>query len=181
MESIKVIAEGLNVAPIYWRILQHPELWNQYTQRTEHPDSPHYGLDDIWARFGPPESSTDPGPHDSVWYPAADVLGLKEFCLDIMHAVGGVELGGVLLTRIKPGKICKPHEDHGWHAYRYDKFLVQIASAPGQSFNFPGISVETKPGDLAWFENQTEHWVINNSEYERVSMVVCIRIEKPKG
>lgn len=177
-EKIKLLAEGLKVAPIYWALQNNAQLWNQHATRTEDPLSPHYGLDDIWARFGDESDAEDGKPHDSVWYPSADILGIKQMCLDIMHSVKGVELGGVLITRIPAGKECKPHEDPGWHARRYDKFAVQITSAPGQSFNFEGESLESKPGDLYWFDNQYTHWVTNQTQYERITMIVCIRLEK---
>ncbi len=172
---IELLREGLDVAPIYWRLLQHPELWNQHTTRTEAEDSPHHGLDDIWARFGDPSRASDGSPHDSFWYPSADVLGIKPMCHDIMRAVDGVELGGVLITRIPAGATCKPHTDPGWHARRYQKFAVQITSAPGQAFCFEGKRLETKPGDLFWFDNQFLHWVENPTQYERVTMIVCVR------
>lgn len=177
MSKIKLISQGAHVAPFLWALQAHPELWNQHTTRTESPESPHFGLDDIWARFGDPARASDGSPHDSFWYLAADVLGIKEFCLDLMRAVDGVELGGVLITRIPPGKECKPHTDPGWHARRYQKFGVQITSAPGQKFCFEGEELETRPGDVFWFDNQFSHWVTNPTPYERVTMIVCIRKE----
>lgn len=176
--KIELLQSGLPVVPIYWSLQQHPELWNQHTARTEDPASPHHGLDDIWARYGDPARAVDGAPHDAFWYPAAETLGIKQLCLDVMHAVGGVELGGVLITRIPPGAMCKPHTDPGWHARRYDKFGVQITSAPGQRFHFDEESLETKPGDLFWFDNQYTHWVTNPTPYERVSMIVCVRKER---
>lgn len=175
--KIELLTSGLNVTPIYWALQEHPELWNQHTTRTADPESPHHGLDDIWARFGDPERAKDGAAHDSFWYPAADVIGIKPLCHDLMHMVQGVELGGVLITRIPPGASCKPHTDPGWHARRYDKFAVQITSAPGQRFCFDGESLETKPGDVFWFDNQYTHWVTNETPYERVTMIVCIRRE----
>lgn len=176
-ENIKLLHRGLNVAPIYWALQQHPELWNQHCERTCDPNSPHHGLDDIWARFGPPDAAESGRPHDSVWYPAADILGIKDLCLDIMRKAGGVELGGVLITRIPAGQMCKPHTDLGWHALRYEKFGVQITSAPGQKFCFEDGYLESRPGDVFWFQNQPLHWVINDTPYERITMIVCIRRE----
>lgn len=176
--KIKLLSSGLNIAPIYWALQSNPQLWNQNTTRTESPDSPHHGLDDIWARFGEAERAVDGAPHDSVWYPAADILGIKGLCYDLLRAYEGDELGGVLITRIPAGATCKPHTDPGWHARRYQKFAVQITSAPGQKFCFEGEELETKPGDVFWFDNQYLHWVENPTPYERVTMIVCIRKEK---
>lgn len=177
IDKIKLLSSGLNVAPIYWALQQHPELWNQHTSRTESPDSPHHGLDDIWARFGAPGIDANQ-PHDAIWYSSADLLGIKPMCLDIMRGVNGVELGGVLITRIPAGKECKPHIDPGWHAHRYEKYAVQITSAPKQEFCFEDQRLETKPGDLYWFDNHFTHWVTNPTNYERVTLICCIRLDK---
>ena len=176
-EKIKLLDQGLPVSRIHWEIMSHPELWNRHTDRTSDPASPHFGLDDIWARFGDPERAVDGLEHDSFWYPSADILGLKGLCLDVMRVINGVELGGVLITRIPAGKECKPHIDPGWHARRYQKFGIQIASAPNQEFCFEGESLQTKPGDLFWFDNQYLHWVNNPTSYERITMIICIRTE----
>lgn len=177
MRKIELLSSGVNVSPIYWALLTNPQLWNTHGARTEDPTSPHHGLDDIWARFGDPARAQDGAAHDSFWYPSADLLGIKPLCLDLLRSVNGVELGGVLITRIPPGAQCKPHTDPGWHARRYEKFAVQIASAPGQRFCFEGESLETKPGDVFRFDNQHTHWVTNETPYERVTMIVCIRRE----
>jgi hypothetical protein len=173
--KIQLLSSGVNVSAIHWAIQSHPELWNENTIRTESPTSPHYGLDDIWARYGDTEEAMQGKPHKAVWYPSADMLGVKGICLDLMRWVGGVELGGVLITRIPAGKECQPHIDDGWHARHYEKFGIQITSAPGQKFCFEGEELETKPGDLFWFDNQYKHWVTNPTQYERITMIICIR------
>lgn len=177
-DKIKLLATGINVQPIYWALMEHPELWNQNKERTQNPTSPHRELDDIWARFGEAEHVGDGDSHDSKWYPAADILGIKQLCFDTLHQFNGVELGGVLITRVPPGKTCYPHKDLGWHATRYDKFAIQIASAPGQHYQFEDAKLETKPGDVFWFDNSYTHWVTNESAYERITLIICIRRDK---
>lgn len=174
--NIQHIGGGLDVTPIYWRLLENPQLWNEHTARTEDADSPHHGLDDIWARFGSEEDAITGVAHEADWYPSADILDIKPLCQAVMDFVGGKELGGVLITRIPAGKECRPHQDHGWHARTYQKFAVQIASAPGQFFCFDGEQLETRPGDLFWFDNQHTHWVTNPTQYERITLIICIRI-----
>ncbi|NWF45365.1 hypothetical protein F3K02_08905 [Hydrogenophaga sp. D2P1] len=174
-DKIKLISSGINVQPLYWALMNNPQLWNQHTMRTESPDSPHFGLDDIWIRYGKSDAAMHGEAHDSEWYEASDVLDLKPFLRDLMHAVGGDVMGGVLITRIPPGKTCKPHQDLRWHALEYQKYGLQIASAPGQAFCFEDVQFETKPGDLFWFENQSMHWVPNPTNYERITMIACIK------
>ena len=168
----------VDVQPIAQALEAHPELWNQQTARTESPQSPHHGLDDIWCRFADPATMRDDGSHDSVWYPPADVLPVRAVCLDIMRWVDGTQLGGVLITRIPAGKQCRPHVDPGWHARHYEKIAVSIAAAPRQSFRFVGHELVTEPGDVFWFDNAYTHWVTNDSQSDRVTLIVCVRTER---
>lgn len=160
---------------LLWALQAQPDLWDRFTARTENPKSPHHGLSDIWARYAPPEIAHVNAPHEAVWYPVADLLPVREIVDPLFKAVDGEQLGGVLITRIPPGAECKPHSDHGWHARFYEKFAVQVASAPGQAFHFDGESLVTRPGDVFWFDNEHTHWVTNPTPYERITMIVCIK------
>jgi hypothetical protein len=174
--KIKLLSGGVNVAPMLWSLQEHPELWDQNASRTEDRDSPHHGLHDIWTRYAAPD--VDGGqPHESVWYPCADMLPVRELVYPLMAALGGDQLGGVLITKIPPGKTCKPHTDPGWHARYYQKFALQIQSHPKQGFHFDGESLVSKPGDLYWFDNRFTHWVDNDSDQDRVTLIVCIRTD----
>jgi quercetin dioxygenase-like cupin family protein len=177
MSRIMLLAEGINVAPMQAALKAHPELWDQNPARTTPEDSPHHGLSDIWPRYADPKTMRDDGSHDSIWYPCADLLPVRDLVFPLMTAVRGERLGGVLITRIKPGQICKPHTDPGWHARYYQKFAIQIQAAPEQAFHFESESLVTKAGDIFWFDNSFTHWVTNDSQTDRITMICCIRNE----
>lgn len=151
-------------------------LWDRRTERTRHPNSPHNGLSDVWVRYAPPGVDGSQ-PHRSAWYveEAAALPELVSLVYVLMGLLRGDELGGVLVTRIPPGATCKPHTDPGWHARHYEKFGVQIASAPGQEFHVEDVSLETVPGDVFTFDNARTHWVTNDTAHERITAIVCIR------
>lgn len=181
MKSIRMLASGFHVDPLLEQIDAHPNVWNTHRMRTEHYGTAHGAVSDIWVRYNDWANFTgDPqafnGPHESVWYPVCDVLtAVKPLVESVMRAVGGGELGGVLITRIPPGGEVRPHQDHGWHAEHYEKFAVQLRSAPGQAFCFEDAWLSPMPGDLYTFINQRTHWVINPTERERMTLIVCIR------
>lgn len=180
MSHITKLAEGLNIGPMLWALQANPQLWDQHRTRTEDPASPHHGLSDIWARYC--QEGDDPtGPHESAWYPAADLLPIRELVYPLMAFVHGDRLGGVLITRIPAGAECKPHKDPGWHARYYEKFAVQVQSAPGQAFCFDNERLETKPGDLYWFDNSATHWVENPTPFDRITVIACIRPNRKAG
>lgn len=180
MENFLPISKGINVIPLLLGLRRNPQLWNRHTARTEDPTSPHREVDDIWARYAGNEYTTQA--HDSIWMPAADLIPeIKLHARAIMGLVNGDSLGGVLITRIPPGKQVYPHTDMGWHATTYDKFALQLAAHPQQAFCYKEDGHITATGDLYWFHNQAEHWVINNSPVERITMIVCVRMDKPFG
>jgi hypothetical protein len=95
-----------------------------------------------------------------------------------MYLVKGERLGGILITRIPPGGICKPHHDRGtWHASYYDKYALQLESHPFQAFHFDEGSYSAMPGELYWFNNQEVHWVTNESPIDRITLIFCIKVD----
>lgn len=170
---------SLDVSGVVAELAAHPELWNAHTTRTQVYE--HGDVDDIWVRYNAWTNFTGDvaafnEPHDAVWYPAIESLpSLKPLLFDLMRRVEGERLGGVLITRIPAGKQCRPHRDGGWHAGFYKKFAVQLASAPGQEFCFEGESLAAKPGEVYSFRNEHLHWVTNNSEHDRMTLIACIR------
>ena len=176
MSKIQHIGSGVDVSGLLFALQNNPQLWNQKKNRTESPDSPHHGLDDIWLRYAP-DGVDGSQPHDSVWHDCANVLPVKELVMRLFAAVGGTRLGGVLITRIPAGKECRPHKDPGWHARYYEKYAVQIQSAPGQAFCFEGESLEPVPGDIFWFDNSFAHWVTNPTKHDRITLIVCVNKE----
>lgn len=181
MKNILTINRGINVIPLQLELQRQPQLWNQNRARTQNPTSPHREVDDIWARYGEGEQLTDEA-HQSVWLPASDMIPeVKSHARAVMGLVRGDSLGGVLITRIPPGRQVYPHVDSGWHARAYDKFALQVSAHPQQSFCYEDGQHVTATGDLFWFHNQASHWVINNSPCDRITVIICVKLEKPFG
>ena len=185
MSSLKHLFRGLNIVPIVSAIQRNPQLWNKYTIRTESKESPHGNLDDIWLRYNDFSNFTGDREafnheHDSVWYESSDVIPVKPLVMHLMASVRGERLGGVLITRIPAGGRCLPHIDGGWHAGYYEKFAVQLEGDFKQAFCFDGEEFSAVPGDAYWFDNSQTHWVNNDSEKDRMTMIVCIKRQGDK-
>ena len=169
------------------------ELFDKLPFRRTAPGSPHIEMTDIWARYKNIMPNLESGDfsdisdeHDSIWYPHARKLkDIKKICADIMHHVQGTRLGGVLITKLPPGGKIAWHTDSNWHANYYDKFWVPIQNAHGAVMKFSGlpddpwdeITIDPYEGDVHWFNNSYPHAVFNNSDKDRIGMIVCIRIE----
>jgi hypothetical protein len=173
---IKLINSGWDVERLTINLLDHPEYWNRYDFRKK--AYAHTDMSDIWVRYNDPKNI---GPkfndeHESVWYPIAwEVPELQSLSRDVLRYVNGTQLGGVLVTRIPPGGMVKPHIDYGWHARYYDKFALQLKAEVGQAFCFEDEVLQPETGDLYTFDNSKLHWVVNDSPVDRVTMIICIK------
>lgn len=137
-------------------------------------------MTDIWARFRDPKTFIEKNdftgftdPHESVWL--EEIPDVKKICYELMQIVEGGQLGGVLITKLPPGKKILPHVDSGWHAEHYDKYFVPIQNAKGAEFCFENGVAPASEGTPVWFRNDVLHWVNNYSNQDRIAMIVCIR------
>ncbi len=178
---IRLLAKGFDVDPLLTEIGKHPDVWNRHRVRTEAYGSVHQQVSDIWVRYNAWENfhgdiAAFNEPHISIWYPMCDQIpSVKSLVHQVMDYVDGEELGGVLITKIPPGGEVKPHIDQGWHAGYYTKYAVQLMGNKDQAFCFERASLSALPGDLYTFDNSKLHWVRNDSDEDRMTLIICIR------
>jgi len=177
----------VDVANINEFIRNNDYLWNAFKYRTESSMSPHREVDDIWVRYNDIKNYDPQNPlafhdrHDSVFY--INDRKFKEELFKINRAIcekyesAHTQFGGILITRIPAGKQVYRHNDsHSWHAEYYcDKYLIPLESDDNQSFNYEGQSVITPVGNIFSFNNLVDHWVLNDSDKPRVSLIICMR------
>lgn len=178
-KPILKISKGLPVSKLKEKLLNNPNLFGTIDNRLK-DNGPHRESSDIWVRYGDYENIGDSvfiEEHDSIWYPVLDEIPwVADIAFNVMSKVRGERLGGVLITRLEPGKKVYKHKDLiGWHPEYYDKYFVPIANSKGAEFCFDGQCVDPDEGDLYWFRNDVDHWVNNGSDSVRIAMVVCIK------
>lgn len=184
MTTIRQLASGFDVMPLQRVLLRNPDLWDEFRFRTEDENSPHRDMQDIIVRYNERKNFDGDrdnfnNEHESVWYPCLSVIPeVKPLVFDLMRLVEGEKLGGIFITRLPPGKECYPHVDGSWHSREYEKYAIQIESAPSQGFFFDKDCLLAKPGDVYWFDNTQKHWVKNDSNFDRITMIVTIKSHK---
>jgi hypothetical protein len=176
--NIRLLPERFDISGVCAELAEQPQAWGEYRWRTESPHSPHREAQDIWVRynaignFGPCFND----PHESVWYPIAEKLPhTRSLSLQVAAAMGAHRVGGVLLTKIPAHSQIYPHVDRGWHATYYEKIAVQIQGNPEQFFCFDDAMLSALPGQSYEFNNQAPHWVTNDSDEDRITLICCIR------
>lgn len=177
------MADGVGVAALRAELAAHPALWGKQTARIG-VGSPHALSTDIWVRYRDldqyrerhgDDMSAFCDEHESVWLDPA--LDLPSAVAIARGLVGGDDalLGGVLLTRLPPRASIGRHVDGGWHAEAHEKFYVAVKAPKGAVFGFETGNIEAEDGDVWWFRNDVPHWVINDSDEDRIAMIVCVK------
>lgn len=184
MNHFKLIADGIDVAPLRAQIEAHPEIWNVHTNRTGFEGSPFAGSSDCWLRYRDPaelrETADYKAPHWSVNYPAWNLLpAAQEIVFDLARIVRAVHIGGVLLTSIPAGGRILPHDDRGsWHAETMNLKVYVPVKANDYCVNHCGDeSLVIKVGQAVSFDNLVTHSVENNGDSERVTLICCYRVD----
>ena len=181
--SHELVCSNLDVLPLQKELLDNYDEFDRINLRRL-GDSPHKEMTDIWARYNSIENYNENNTktfnqeHDSVWYPVIDKIpSVKKVIFDLMHVVDGERLGGVLITKLPANGHISRHTDAGWHAAYYDKFYVPILNNKGAVFGFDDGVIDPELGQAWWFDNSNPHWVDNESDTDRIAMIVCIRTE----
>ena len=155
------------------------DLWGKNPERGG-KGSPHEQMEDIWVRFNEPAPFRRSGdwsqfgePHESKWL--EEVPNVRDIAYDLMKFVDGGKLGGVLITKLPAGGKILPHTDSGWHAGFYEKYYIPIQNGIGSKFCFECGEIEPEAGEVYRFRNDVLHWVDNDSDEDRIAMIICIR------
>lgn len=186
MRNFQKILDGIGVDSLNFLLKKHPNLWNQRTLRKELLDSPHLEISDIWVRYNDDSDAKKSGnyshfhdEHYPIWYPTIHILHpIRQIALALMAKMGGVHLGGILITKIPPGGMVAPHVDKNWHADFFNcKLYVPLQTNPHCVNRCEDEFVVMNTGDCWYFDNSVEHEVRNGGNDDRITLIICMRVE----
>lgn len=192
MENFMKLSTGVDTTPLMLAIKRNPDLWKADTYLRDYPQGPFGEIESIILRFPEKrvfeqekeleaykrgESKFDQ--HESIDHPPYRFLTeARPMVMNLMAYVGGERLGRVIINKIKPGGRIYPHPDTPEHANYWDRFHIVLKSSPGVVFRCENEQVYMATGEVWWFQNALMHEVINNSNDERIHMVVDIKTRK---
>jgi hypothetical protein len=184
MKNFRQIAAGVDVSSLMLELQRHPELWDKNPCR-QSINGPHHEQSDIIVRYKDETPNIKTGDfsdfgdeHIPVWYKSADFLpSVRKLVFDLMGFVNGELLGGVLIYKLPPGKQIYRHTDRGWHAESFEKFNICLQSNPAAGFCYEGEAMVQRAGDIHWFRNTVDHWVVNQGTDDHIIMTVCILLD----
>ena len=172
---IKKLYEGLDFMPALVELSQS-KAWGTIPFRTSYEGSAHKEVEDIVLRYPileEPEDAFDAIsciPYDP-WY---DLPEIRKIVFDTMRAFEGVQLGKVVVTNLPAGGKIRPHIDEGVANEVYTRLQLNLFGEC--EFTVGEETVTMKGGELWVFDNQLEHSVVNNTDKERVALIIDILI-----
>lgn len=178
MKNFLRIGFGIDVIPALRELAVNADLWNQNKLRTGHPESPHKQVDDIWLWFNKIHDDPNKTIDDIQTYPYPGwekLRTLREMTLNLIRRVDGVQLGRVIVTRMRPGSIITPHADEGAPSMFYTRYQIALQSQPGALFTIGDETVNFSGGEAWWINNRERHGVVNNSAEDRIVCIVDIK------
>lgn len=178
MRNFQKIAEGVDVVPLLDAIARQPDLWNKNRLRKDYPGSPHKDVDDIWVWFNEVGDDARAVADDRMVRPYdawMKLPQLRPIIFGLMARVDGVQLGRVIISRLPPGKTIALHEDGGAPATWFTRYQVALTSPPVVTFRAGEEVVVFRSGEIWQCDNTQPHEVVNNSNDDRLAIVVDIR------
>lgn len=178
-ENFALLKTRVDVYPLMEAIERNLHLFDQITGRQDTPGSPHGDTKAIFLRWSK-ELTVHAAFNDleAVDFPAfSELPEARELVAEVVKLVGATKLGRVLITSLKPNGVIHPHADEGAVADHYERFHVVLKSESGNFFHSQVSKFETehvfmKEGEVWWFNHKRPHWLKNNSECERIHLIV---------
>jgi Aspartyl/Asparaginyl beta-hydroxylase len=190
MRNFLRIAEGMNVKPLLNALYRKPELWKADDFLRKFPQGPFGETDTIYLRFQehvPVETEEElqlyqqnrlagHDLHECPWRPEVNELPeARAHIMGLVTALGATRLGRCMINRVVPGGRIFPHADSPWHASYWDRYHLVLQSRPGNTFRCADETIWMREGEIWWFQNALEHEVINNSDADRIHLVIDLR------
>jgi aspartyl/asparaginyl beta-hydroxylase len=181
MSHFRLIHQGLDVAPILAELADVPE-WGLYAERKEREGTAHGDTTDLWCRFFARETLKEPAdynrPGQCVFYPVWDRLpSIHPVVWGLMASQRSVELGGILVTRLRPGGRILRHSDRGaWHAERYNcKCYVVLQANARCVVECDGDEQVFREGEIFELDNLRQHSMENGGTTPRTTLIITMR------
>ena len=116
---------------------------------------------------------------EQTWYPASKILPIMSYIYDLLRNISGERIGRCVITKLKPGKWIEPHIDGNLPLQPYVKYYqrihISLQNAPGAKFSIENESFTPVTGDVYVVANHKMHSVSNDSEIDRITMIVDMR------
>lgn len=181
MRNFQLLASNVDVFPLLSALFRADKSYGLWMpdvfMRKGHAQGPEGHVESVILRW---PFSYEGDLHENSDTIAFDFLSeARPLVQSLMALVKGERLGRVIINRIKPGGRTYVHADEPVHSSYYDRYHVVLqASATGNVFTCGDEQVAMQRGEVWWFNNKLLHEVVNNSDDDRLHLIIDIRTRR---
>lgn len=190
MRNFQRLADGIETHALLNALYRNAHLWKADDFLRKFPQGPFGDTDTIYLRFQDHVvCATDEeielykqnklagyDLHECPWrLELNDLPEARTLIMSLMGSLGATRLGRCMINRLKSGGRIYPHADSKWHAEYWDRYHIVLQSTPGNTFRCGDEQVWMREGEIWWFQNAIEHEVVNNSDNDRIHLIVDLR------
>lgn len=161
-------------------IESNTDIWNVFTLRQNIPNSPHKQTKCIPLRG--PELKPRINLEEVIENYDTNLSDSFPFIVNSVNTLFNhfpeCELGRVMLVSLDPGGHIDRHSDSGKYAEYYRRIHIPIKSLEGNIFISEDESIHMEPGGVYMFNHLIDHEVFNNSNEERIHLIIDFRIKE---
>ena len=177
MRYFKRLEEGIDVAPLLRELSAHPELWAEDTRRqggidvqreTESVTICAHVEDLTFVEERERSPVAYVGRPTAVARRLPTALGFVEHLAHQLHGLPG----RAVLVRLCPGGTVYEHVDAGLYYELRHRYHLVLQSVAGSRLRSGDEEVRMQEGELWWFENRQPHEAFNDSDEDRIHLIV---------
>jgi hypothetical protein len=180
MKHFKRVTADIDIAPFLDEIDAHPELWavdssrqkgkpaQRETQSISIRSHEAKAILDSEARVNMPVGYRGRPTSLSPYFPVA-----VDFVEQLVDGMKGA-MGRAVIALLKPNGTIYPHIDDRLYWLLRDRYHLVIKSVSGSHFRAGGEEVRMQTGELWWFDPTVTHEAFNDSEEERIHIIVDV-------
>lgn len=179
MKRFRLLEDAIDVGPFLREIDEHPEIWaldpERQTKVAEQRETEAVVLFDhdpalTFRQARAKHPVTYVGNPTSV---ADSLPQLADFVRKLARRVRGIP-GRAAVVRLRPNGKVYEHVDWGFYYQLRDRFHLVIKSHAGSPLRTGSELRRLAEGELWWFENRIPHEAWNESEQDRIHLIVDI-------
>ena len=187
MKNLKLVQSGIDTRPFLEEIEANPESWYGDTTRqdliTTQRDTKAIALRAHADTAAQDARVRRAKPFKYLGKPSPMAASFPHACNYVEELVGSMQgtMGRAVLTNLRPqGKIC-PHIDDGLYWLLRDRYHLVIKSVKGSYFKVGGEEVRMQEGELWWFDPTVSHEAFNDSDQDRIHIIVDVMSKQSMG